>query len=341
MEFTYPVKLRFTCSAIDCWKIPAQRFGMKTSPKLPILPLVLITLRALVLACFAGSIVHAQDLDPEQKQKIDAVMPTKAPAKPKKPRRILVTNLAMRDGKPWQGSSHSNGAIPAQNYAIDQLGKLSGAYTAVFNNDVEMFRPENIKQFDAVCFLNSVGVLFEDPELKASLLNFIASGKGFVGIHDAIATFVQYPVYDQWPAYGQMLGGTENGGHPWNMDPMTIRVEDKSSPLTAVFKGKSFVITEQAFQLQEPVFRDKLHVLLSIDVENTMPSRRNFLQVRAEDKDFPLSWIREYGKGRVFYSAFGHTADAFWNPNILEFNLAGIQYALGDLKADATPSGKK
>ena len=59
--------------------------------------------------------------------------------------------------------------------------------------------PGKIEQFDALCFLNTVGVLFDDPELRKSLLGFIAGGKGFVGIHDAIATFVQYPKYDQWP----------------------------------------------------------------------------------------------------------------------------------------------
>jgi hypothetical protein len=47
---------------------------------------------------------------------------------------------------------------------------------------------------------------------------------------------------------------------------MAIRVEDKQSPLTAVFGGNTFIVADQAFQLQEPVFRDKLHILLSIDV---------------------------------------------------------------------------
>jgi len=130
---------------------------------------------------------------------------------------MLVSNLEMRDGHPWHGSSYAT--IPVDNYAIRLMGQRTGAYEAVFSDDVEMFRPERIKQFDAICFLNTGGVLFEDPELRKSLLAFIASGKGFVGIHDAIATFVQYPVYDQWPPFGQMLGATENGGHPWDGRP--------------------------------------------------------------------------------------------------------------------------
>ena len=282
--------------------------------------------------------VNAQELDPEQKQKIDAVLPSKAPATPKKPRLLLVTNLGIRDGRPIRG--HSDTAIPAQNYAVGQMGKLTGAYTAIFDNDIERFRPDYIQRYDAICFLNTVGVLFEDQELKDSLLAYIKQGKGFIGVHDAIATFVQYPVYDQWPAFGQMLGGTENGGHPWNGEPMTLKVEKPESPLTAMFSEGSFQIADQAFQLQEPVFRDRLQVLLSIDVEKTGLTGRRILPVRSEDLDFPMSWIRPYGKGRVFYSGLGHNVHVFWQPAVLEHLLAGIQFALGDLEVDMTPHPK-
>ena len=91
---------------------------------------------------------------------------------------------------------------------------MTGAYEAVFSDDIEMFRPANIRQFDAICFNNTVGVLFDDPELRASLLGFVESGKGFVGIHDAIATFVQYPKYNQWPEFGRMSVGPRTADIP-------------------------------------------------------------------------------------------------------------------------------
>ena len=251
---------------------------------------------------------------------------------------MLVTNLSMRDGKPVRGSSAAT--IPAGNYAIQQMGKVTGAYEAVFSDDIEMFRPANIKQFDAICFNNTLGVLFDDPELRASLLGFVDSGKGVVGIHDAIATFVQYPKYDQWPEFGRMIGGTENGGHPWNGEVMTMKVEDPGNPINAAFGGKDFQIADQAFQLQEPVLRDRLHVLLRIDAEKTGPARR-ILPARKEDMDFPMSWIRRQGKGRVFYSGLGHGPDVFSNPQMLQHLLAGIQYALGDLPADDAPDSTR
>jgi type 1 glutamine amidotransferase len=289
----------------------------------------------IVLCCAS---FQGQELQPELKARVDAAMPTKAQAKPKQPRRLLVTNLSMRDGKPVRGSSAA--AIPAGNYAIQQMGKVTGAYEAVFNDDIEMFRPANIKQFDAICFNNTLGVLFDDPELRTSLLSFIESGKGFVGIHDAIATFVQYPKYDQWPEFGRMLGGTENGGHPWNGEVMTMKVEDPGNPINAVFGGKDFQIADQAFQLQEPVLRDHMHVLLRIDVEKSSPPRRVHA-ARKDDMDFPMSWIRRHGKGRVFYTGLGHGADVFANAQMLQHILAGIQYALGDLAANDAPDGTK
>jgi len=285
-----------------------------------------------------AGLLWGQDPTSEQRAQVDAAIPGKAPVKPKKRRRMLVSNLSMRDGRPVRGSSYA--AIPTANYAFEQMGKRTGAYEPVFNNDIEMFRPGKIEQFDALCFLNTVGVLFDDPELRKSLLGFIAGGKGFVGIHDAIATFVQYPKYDQWPPFGQMLGATENGGHPWDGETMTVKVDDPKSPINAVFRGQGFEIADQAFQFQEPKLRDHLHVLLSIDAEKTPFSpRRRILPVRAEDKDFPVSWIRSYEKGRVFYSSLGHGIKIYSNPMLLAHFLAGIQYALGDLKADTRPSG--
>ncbi|MFL6449070.1 MAG: ThuA domain-containing protein [Bryobacteraceae bacterium] len=294
----------------------------------------------LLAATLGGALLYGQDLTPKEKELVDAALPTKATVKPKKPRRMLITNLSMRDGQRFKSTSFA--IRPIHNYAFDQMGKRTGAYEPVFNDDTEMFRPEKIKEFDAICFLNSSGVLFEDPELRKSLLDYIARGGGIVGIHDAIATFVQWPKYDQWPAFGQMLGGTENGGHLWNNEPITIRIDDRKSPLTAMFHGQEFAVTDQSFQLQEPGnLRERLHVLTSIDVEKTpMKPTRKINPARAEDKDFPVTWIKSYGKGRVFYSALGHGAPVFSNPLLLQHFLAGIQYALGDLKANDAPTIK-
>lgn len=273
---------------------------------------------------------------PEEKQKIEAAVPTQAPAKPKKPRKLLVVTLNVRDGK--VGGGHPS--IGYGNLAIDLAGQKTGAYQAVFNNDIEVFRPERLAEFDAICFNNSCGVLFEDAQLRQSILDFVDNGKGIVGIHAALATFVQYPKYDQFPPFGEMLGATENGGHPWKQhETITLKVEDTASPLTAAFPKPDFPISDEVFQLQKPYSRRRLHVLLSIDTNKTdMNPPRYFLPERLADKDFAISWVRRQGNGRVFCSSLGHNPHIFWNAPVLQHFLAGIQYAMGDLQTNDTPS---
>lgn len=284
-------------------------------------------------------LLHAQGLTPAEKEEIEAAVPRAAPAKPKKPRRILVSNLNVRRGTVRVGEKE-HPSIPYGNYAIEQLGKRTGAYEAVFNNDIGLFRPGFIDQFDAICFNNTVGVLFDDKALRESLLGYIASGKGFIGFHAAAATFVEHPVYDQWPPFGRMVGGTENGGHPWKPhETITIKLADPASPLTAMFDGKAFEVADEVYQFQEPDIAERIHVLLAVDTDKTdLDPKRRFLPIRLADKFFPMTWIKPHENGRVFYSSLGHNAHIYKHPRLLRHFLAGIQYALGDLEANDAPN---
>ncbi len=290
------------------------------------------------LAFAVGGLAVSAELSSQERARIEQAVPDRAPEAPKKSRKLLVVTLNVRDGEAVRGHA----SIPHGNHAIQFMGRKTGAYETVISNDIEMFRPGRIGQFDAICFNNTVGVLFDDPELRQSLLDFVANGGGFVGIHAAAATFVQWPQYDHWPAFGDMLGGYEDGGHPWGPDEtITIRVEDPSHPLNAAFDGKGFEISDEVFQFRHGYSRDKLRVLLSIDPEKTdMSPDRRILPERQADKDFAMSWVRAYGQGRVFYTSFGHNKHIFWNPLLLKHFLAGIQFALGDLEASTTPSAQ-
>jgi len=293
-------------------------------------------LSVLCIALGAGSARAA--ITKQERQKIEQAIPKKCAVAPKKPRRLLVVTLNVRDGKVMKGHP----SIPHGNYAIELMGKTTGAFETLVSNDIEMFRPERIRQFDAICFNNTVGVLFDDPELRQSLLDFVRKDGGFVGIHAAAATFVQHPKYDQWPAFGQMLGAYEDGGHPWGPDEtITIKIDDPEHPLNAAFGGRGFEIKDEVFQFRHGYSRDKLRILLAIDADKTdMGPSRRILPERRKDKDLAMSWVRRYGAGRVFYTSFGHNKNIFWNEPLLRHILDGIQFALGDLNASTTPSNE-
>ncbi len=74
---------------------------------------------ALCAPLVSGQRTAQPQLTPEQMQQIEAALPKKAPAKPKKARRLLVTSLAMAQGRVIRGHP----SIPAGAYAIEQLGK--------------------------------------------------------------------------------------------------------------------------------------------------------------------------------------------------------------------------
>ncbi len=280
-----------------------------------------------------------QILDAETRTMIENAIPAEASVSPSKKRKLLVVTLNVRDGKVMRRGHPS---IPLGNYAIKLLGERTGAYETVFCNDTLVFQPDYLAQFDALCFNNTVGVLFNDPMMRRGLLEYVYSGKGFIGFHAAGATFVQFPVYDQFPPFGEMLGGYENGGHPWGpRDTIAIKIDDPENPVNRAFSGRGFEISDEVFQFKDFYSRDKLRILISIDADKTdVGPNRRILAERRKDLDFGMSWIKNYGRGRVFYTSFGHNNHIFWNDMLLEHFLDGIQFALGDLTAPTTPSNK-
>jgi type 1 glutamine amidotransferase len=285
------------------------------------------------------------DLDIE---KITAAVPRKATARPKRPRKLLIFTRCRR---------FRHGSIPWGSKALEIMGRQTGAYEVEVSDDVTVFRPGSLRRFDAVCMNNTTGVLTDDPELRKSLLDFVKSGKGIVGIHGATDCFEGTPclagghrprwrgqtggntvpddtVNKGWPEYGEMMGGYF-WGHPWAArERITIKVDEPDHPLCAAFGGKGFEIKEEMYQFRDPYSREKLRVLLTIDLDKTQKR----MGMKRKDNDYAVSWVRSYGGGRVFYCSLGHNNHVFWNPAILRHYLDGIQFALGDLEADTTPS---
>jgi len=251
-------------------------------------------------------------------QRITDAVPSKATVQPKRPRKLLVFNLC-------KGFRHKS--IPWGAKAFEIMGRKTGAYETVASSDISVFEPGSLRQFDAVCFNNTTRELFTEERLKESLLDFVRGGKGIVGVHAATDCFYK------WPEFGEMMGGYFDG-HPWH-EKVGIKLDEPGHPLCAVFEGKGFEIKDEIYQIKAPYSRDKLRVLLSLDTDKTNMKKKG---IKRTDNDFAVSWIRSYGKGRVFYCSLGHRNEIFWNPLVLRYYLDGIQFAMGDLEADAISS---
>jgi type 1 glutamine amidotransferase len=263
--------------------------------------------------------------NPNELEKIKDAVPAKATVTPKQPRKLLVFNLC-------KGYVHSS--IPYCAKALEVMGKKTGAFEVVCSKDMSVFKPENLNQFDAVCFNNTTCLDFNEPELRKSLMDFVKGGKGIIGIHAATDNFYT------WPEAAEMLGG-QFAGHPWNHNgTWAFKIEDPCHPINAAFGGKDFKLSDEIYRIKPPNLRKNCHVLVSLDMTN-QTNLTEAKGLRPTDKDVPVSWVRSYGKGRVFYCSFGHNHEIFWNPAVLQHYLAGIQFALGDLVVDTTPSGEK
>lgn len=253
--------------------------------------------------------------------------------KPKQARKVLVFSLT-------QGYRHKSIAIGKVMMRV--MGEQTGAFEAVISDDLANFEPGKIDEFDAICFLNTTKEVFSpkkkelekmsssekkeaealEKRLKNSLMSYIKSGKGFIGIHAATDTF-----YD-WPEYGEMIGGYFDG-HPWRAkSDVSIRVEqgEEEHACCAHFDGGNLNFKEEIYQFKEPYDSKKLHILLRLD-----PEKMDLSKGKRKDEDYGVSWIKPHGEGRVFYSSLGHNNHIYDNPKVLQHFLKGMQWAIGDL----------
>jgi type 1 glutamine amidotransferase len=208
--------------------------------------------------------------------------------------------------------------------AIYNMGKESGLWDTTLRTDTELLtkkdlqnNAKNLNYFDLLIFASTTGELDLDASQKQDMISFIRDdGKGFVGIHAALDT--NYT----WPEYGEMIGGWFDG-HPWGTFNAPIVNEDPTFPAVRHFPA-AFVKYDEIYQ-PKVWSRDKVNVLLSLD-----PSKLDYNNPRVHraDHDFAVAWSKLYGKGRVFYSTFGHTEESWDDPDIRKMYFEAIKWAL-------------
>jgi hypothetical protein len=224
---------------------------------------------------------------------------------------------------------------------IERLGYESGLYDTYIRTDSNIISKHakmttgepasggpNLNNVDAIFFLGHREIEL-NAEQKADLLSFVHDdGKGFVAAHTATTAFLG------WPEFGEMLGGRYDG-HPWGVTEAPVVNDDPNFPATKHLP-KLFDFREEFYQTKD-LARDKMHVVLSLDTSK-LPANP---EVHLKNGDFPLAWAKMYGKGRVFYSAFGHDSKTWDNPDVYHLYFEAIKWSLGLTGTDVTPPPAK
>ena len=177
-------------------------------------------------------------------------------------------------------------ATPDEKKALDDA---EAKWNESLKQELQKLAPDNLKNYDAVLFLSTTGDLpIPDPQ---GFLDWIKNGGAFIGIHAASDTF------HHWPGFIEMLGG-EFERHGAQVGVECIN-EDPSNPATAHL-GKTWKINQEEiyeFKNYDPA---KVHDLLILDKAPQPPHAPGH---------YPVSWCKQYGKGKVFYTSLGHRED--------------------------------
>jgi len=186
---------------------------------------------------------------------------------------------------------------------------------------------KDLEQYDAIAFY-TCGDLTKPSVDKAPpmslagkkrLLDAVAAGKAFVGIHSGCDSFRKPdPLVDPYIA---MVGGqfVSHGAQ----QEATMRVASANFP-GAEDLGKSFKMKDEWYAMKH--FAKDLHVIL---VQETAGMKGPMYQ----RPSFPSTWARKHGKGRVFYTSLGHREDVWTSKVFQQILTGGFGWAMGHLDA--------
>lgn len=219
-----------------------------------------------------------------------------------RPKKLLVVTVT----KGWRHDS-----IPAAERMIKRLADESGAFTVDYARTDDELKAKTtaaaLKGYDGAFFAQTSGdIPLADP---AAFLGWIKSGRAFVGMHSATDTLPGFPPYIE------MIGGQFESHPP---EHITVRciVEDTTHPATNSL-GKTFSAHDEIYVLKHFV-RARVHTLVSLDKH----------PATGAPGYFPLAWNRMYGRGRVFYTAFGHRDEVWQDARFRQHLREAIRWAM-------------
>lgn len=182
-------------------------------------------------------------------------------------------------------------------------------FNFTYTDDLEDLNPETLAKYDALMlFANWDSIA---PQQAKSLLDYVASGKGFIPVHCASYCFRNNP------DVVKLIGGQF-----WRHTFDTIQPVWTKPDHPAIAGVKPFKTVDETY----------LHKLLQPD--NIVLTERIVQQDQEKDKpgraNEPYTWVRTHGKGRVFYTAYGHDERTWANRGFQDLIEKGIRWAVND-----------
>jgi type 1 glutamine amidotransferase len=189
---------------------------------------------------------------------------------------------------------------------------------------------ETLKNFDAVLFFTTgsgpkshkkdIGPMNEQE--LAEFTEWLKGGGAFAGVHCATDT-----LYDS--NYGKLIGGYFVG-HPHIQD-VKLKVEDPKHAVAAGMTDGMKWNDEFYIMADQPYSRKDVHVIISIDKDTfniPKPRKSTDKPLARADGDYPVCWVKEEGKGKVFYTSLGHRKEVWKDERYQNHVFAGIDWAV-------------
>ena len=238
------------------------------------------------------------------------------------------------------GFRHTD-AIEATREVLPQIAS-STEFEFEITEDLSALTPENLANYDLLFLANAT--LRAQPaeqteaaieatrtaevanpvtlQQQQAIADFVRSGKGLVVAHAGLDALYG------WDEYREMVGGGLFESHPWTQS-VRIKVEDEENASVDHF-GDSFWIRDEIYVLDENP-RWNSHVLTSLDMASV---GERVGSADATRDDYPMSWLRRHGEGRVFATKLGHFGDVWRSPGFLQHLVTGMRQAAGREPAD-------
>jgi len=195
--------------------------------------------------------------------------------------------------------------------AISNLGRENG-FAVDATEDSATLTATNLARYRAIVFLSATGnVLNHDQE--DALKNYIAGGGGFAAIHGAL--FGPKACEDQWAWYGDMFCCAFTNHS--SIQPAVVNIEDARHPSTVGLPDR-WQHTDEWYNFTGTP-RGCAQILATVDEATYHGGKMG--------ADHPIAWCRPVGKGRMWYTAMGHTKSNYNEPLFLQHILGGIRYA--------------